>query len=91
MAKVGEIRTWNFQSDVYGGRYQLVRHIEGDLWEAMHLEPSDEELEAILSDVSLTWEGSARFQEECALHRIENAGTLFQLRIVSSDQFATYF
>lgn len=84
----GDIRTWNFQSDVYGGRYQLVRHLGGQKWEAVRLEPSDEEIDLILND---KWGGTDEQKEATVLRRIEDAGTTFQLRLVSSDEWARYF
>lgn len=45
--KVGDICRWDGQADPFGGRYQIVRHIEGDKWEIEILPADDETTEAI--------------------------------------------
>lgn len=100
--QVGEIRQFNFQADVYGGRYRLVKHLGGTSWEAEHVEPSDEEIDAIMNDPSeyagggvyIMPDGSAVFpkgREETALARIDQTGARFNIRIVSAAEFSRHF
>lgn len=88
MAKVGDIRSFDYQSDIYRGQYRLVRDIGDGVWLAEHLEPTDEMIDAIMND-----EAMARYRdpESEVLDRIDQAGTRFRVRLVSASTFASYF
>jgi hypothetical protein len=40
--RAGEIRKFDFQSDVFEGEYKLVEKLEGNIWLIENLPPSDE-------------------------------------------------
>jgi hypothetical protein len=86
--QAGDILTWDYQSDIYQGRYQLVAEstTTKGLWTAMRLEPTDAEIEEILAD-----EGSYCGGEREVLDRIDQAGTTFQIRLVSAASFNRHF
>lgn len=42
---VGDIRKWDFQSDVFEGEYRIVESLEGNRYRIERLEPSDELIE----------------------------------------------
>jgi len=44
--KVGDVITWDYQSDVFQGQYRLVEDLGRGTWRAEHLEPNDELIES---------------------------------------------
>ena len=53
----GDIRTWDYQADCFGGQYRLVEDLGAGTWLCEHLPPSDETVDAI---VALAAEHEAR-------------------------------
>jgi hypothetical protein len=47
MVKVGDILTWDYDSDVYQGQYRLIMDLGRNTFEAEHLEPSDELIDRV--------------------------------------------
>jgi hypothetical protein len=99
--KPGDVLQRSYQSDVYGGRYRLVESLGGGRWVIEDVEPSDEEMDAILSDpyfitggVYIKPNGEALFPEtpeEVVLARIDCAGRRSEIRLVSPREFSRYF
>jgi hypothetical protein len=84
----GDIRHWDYQSDIFQGRYQLVAEstaVKG-LWTAMRLEPTDAEIDQIMACDSPYLGG-----EREVLARIDQAGTTFEIRLVSAASFHRHF
>lgn len=107
MPRVGDIRRWDFQSDVFRGEYRLVKRLTGRRWLAETVEPSDELIEearAYYLDSESPYLGwhdpfgperrEATRQEALdqeILERIARAGVQFQVEIVSAAEFARHF
>lgn len=89
--KPGDIHTFDYQADIFGGRYRLIKSLGGGKWLAEHMEPTDEELDAILATAGQSsWDTPERVEAE-ALRRIEDAGTTFTIHFVSAARYAEAF
>lgn len=107
MAKVGDVLTWDLQSDDFQGQYRLVEHQGGRRWLAEYLEPSDELIDRItdyylnspspyLSYVDPFGPGRRRATRQETLDqeiyaRIERAGQTFPIEFVSAARYAEAF
>jgi hypothetical protein len=105
--KVGDVLTWDYQSDVFKGQYRLVENLGRGVWRAENLEPSDELIEAARAyyldseNPYLDWidpfgpeRRRATRQESFdaeILVRIENAGHTFEIQFVSAERFNAAF
>lgn len=84
--KPGDIHTWDYQADVFGGQYRLVADLGKGVWEIEHLEPSDETLDAIQR---LATDDADR--ERTISDRIADTGTHTTIRFVSAARYAEAF
>lgn len=83
MLKPGQIKHFDFQSDIYQMRYELVENLGGNVWKCRYLEPTDEQVEMVLAD---------KYGGEAAvLELIDRAGTTFETRFISAAAYAEYF
>jgi hypothetical protein len=80
---IGTVHTYNFQSDMYGGRYRVIGMIARNELVVEDLEPSDEEIDKIMAD---PWGG-----EDEVLRRIDRAGTQSRMRLVSREAWGAMF
>lgn len=94
-AQVGDVRTWDYQSDIFQGEYKLVENLGGSLWRAEHLPPSEAVIDRIL-EVAVNgrpgqWMTTIE-EVECEIaDRVRRAGTTFEIRLVSLRQWAEMF
>lgn len=86
--RAGEILTFGFQADVYGGQYQLIERTGPGKWLAMHLPPTEAEVEKISADPYYREHGGA---ERVISDRLQQAGETFPIRFVSAARYADYF
>jgi len=95
--QVGDVRTWDFQSDTFRGQYRLISHDGGDLWTAERLAPTDEICEAILAyacsvdPATHSWMSDLDQVEAEIEYRRWEAGSTFKIRLVTRDQFDRAF
>lgn len=105
--KVGDVITWDYQSDVFQGQYRLVEDLGRGTWRAEHLEPNDELIESARAyyleseHPDLDWidpfgpeRRRATRQESFdmeILGRIKNAGHVFEVQFVSAERYAAAF
>jgi hypothetical protein len=49
--KAGDIKRWDFQSDIYGGRYRLIEKVAGKpgTWVIERLGPDEQTIDAIVA------------------------------------------
>jgi hypothetical protein len=104
--KIGDIMTWDYQSDIYGGQYRLIEDLGGGRFVAEYLEPSDEVIDRIINDF-MDGHGYLDYidpfgpnrrrvtaQESLdmeIMQRIERAGQTFKIQIVSAATYHAAF
>jgi len=86
--KPGDIRHFNFQSDIYELPYELVELIDPkrNLWRCRYAEPSLDKIEEILNDPNPYCGGEAE-----ALQVIDRIGKEFEVRLVSHEEWSRAF
>lgn len=103
---VGDVRTWDLQSDIFHGSYRLVEHLGRNRWRCERLAPTEEEIDRILDYYtgSSPYTGyvdpfgpgrrvatvDEAFEAEVAERR-ERAGATFEVEFVSHDRWAAAF
>jgi hypothetical protein len=105
--KIGDVLTFDFQSDDFEGEYRLVEHAGGRRWVAEYVEPSDELIDRAtahylhaahpyLGYVDPFGPGRREATRQEALdaeilERIERTGRRFQIEFVSAARYAEAF
>lgn len=95
--QVGDILTWDFQADVFQGRYQLVEHEGGSNWIAESLPPTEVEIDAIIATGAdheargFSWLGTIEEVMAEVERRQTEAGRRFKIRMVSAATYAAAF
>jgi hypothetical protein len=84
----GQVLTFDFQSDVHGGQYQLVERTAPSTWTAVRLPPSETEIASINSDPWYVAHGGA---DVAIADRFALAGVAFKITFVSARRWAEYF
>lgn len=86
--QVGDVHRFDFQADVWRGRYQLTERHDDGSWTCTRLDDDDEIIDAILASDDPYCGGADE-----VLRRIElNAECpTIRMRFVSRDQYARHF
>ena len=93
----GQILTNDLQSDIYGGRYELLKDLGRGRWLVRNLPPSEEEIDRIIEDYA---EGEANGRGyfatvEGLMEEVErreaDAGREYEVQFVSSERWAAMF
>ena len=101
-AHVGQVRRFDYQSDIFRAEYRLVEHLGGNRWLAEYLPPSDEAIEEILEGAILEHDKGYEYgyfgrgdklelAEREIARRQADAGSTFTISIVSRDAWAAMF
>lgn len=85
--RAGQTGRFDFQADVYGGQYRLVKCIGPGKWLCEHLPPDEQTKAAICADDYLSAEEAAAL----LARREEQAGSTFPMQFVSAQEYARYF
>ncbi len=86
----GQVLTWDFQADIFAGQYQLVERTGPSQWVAVHLPPSEAEIQSIREDPLFGGDSPESAEEEIR-RRFDRAGQPFPIRFVSAREYAEYF
>lgn len=93
----GKVCKWDFQSDVFGGSYELLEHLGKDVWLARHLAPSDDVIDAIVEYAAEaekhghSYLGTAEEMMREIEFRQALAGQTFEIRLVAVREYAEMF
>jgi hypothetical protein len=100
MAKLGEIRRFDSQADIWRTQYRLVEHTGGDLWVAEMLAPEphvlDEMIEMAAAEETNGHWGMFGTDKVAGVERewaalLADEGRRFKVRLVSSARYAEMF
>lgn len=86
--RAGQVGTYDFQADTFGGQYTLIERAGPNCWLVVDLPPSEAEIAAIREDPWYAAHGGA---DEAIARRWERWGQPYQLRFVSRAAYDRHF
>ena len=87
--QIGDVRRYDFQSDIYQRRYRVMADLGGGVFEVELLEVEDDKLAQMISDVETQRVFGAT--EDDILRDIERTGERRKMRFVSQATYDAAF